>query len=373
GGGDGEPLWDIRLPNARAQLEALLYSGVTSVLSPAHDADTETLAAQLAAGAIPGPFLYRSTRMITARGGHPVPLYWEVVPAPWPVKGLLIGTAVREVTTPDEAKAAVAGDVAAFAPEFVKVVYDSFPPGSPHLSREVLAAAVAEARRLGRRVLVHVGTASDAVEAAEAGASMLAHVPRQHRFTLEEARRIAATGIPFVPTVGVFLDLDRQFNQRRDFTALEREVMKPSMETSFASRPEQFPIKGFPANFAQLLPEIDRVSAENVLKLREAGAPMLVGSDAGLPGVFHGPGMHEEMKKLVELGIPAAEVLRAATSVAAKWLDPAERFGVVAEGARADLLLVDGDPLADISATQRIAGVWKGGRPVRRIAPPARR
>jgi imidazolonepropionase-like amidohydrolase len=68
------------------------------------------------------------------------------------------------------------------------------------------------------------------------------------------------------------------------------------------------------------------------------------------------------MKLMVEAGVPAVDVLLGATSRAAQWLDgPQADFGTVAVGQRADLVLVRGDPLADITAAGNIAAVVKAG------------
>lgn len=83
-----------------------------------------------------------------------------------------------------------------------------------------------------------------------------------------------------------------------------------------------------------------------VAALAAAGAPLLVGTDAGNPFVIPGESMHDELELLVAAGAPRARVLHAATAGAAAHLGLRGRAGVVAPGARADLLLVDADPLA---------------------------
>jgi imidazolonepropionase-like amidohydrolase len=76
--------------------------------------------------------------------------------------------------------------------------------------------------------------------------------------------------------------------------------------------------------------------------------------------VAHGESLHEELERLVDAGLAPAEALRGATSLAAATFGLTDR-GVIAPGYRADLLLVDGDPTLDISATRNIRGVWIGG------------
>ena len=96
--------------------------------------------------------------------------------------------------------------------------------------------------------------------------------------------------------------------------------------------------------------------------LYDAGAPLLIGSDTPNPFIIQGFSIHEELAAFVEAGIPAADVLRIATAEAARFLDEEGEWGVVAPGARADLALLDGDPLTDLSVMRDPVGVMMNGR-----------
>ena len=117
-------------------------------------------------------------------------------------------------------------------------------------------------------------------------------------------------------------------------------------------------------NLAIRFPGGNRTSSEdlryNISALHEAGVPILAGTDAPNPGSVHGASLHHELRLLVEAGLTPAEALAASTSVPAKQFKLADR-GRVAVGRRADLLLVEGDPAADIRHLADIAGVWKAG------------
>lgn len=102
-------------------------------------------------------------------------------------------------------------------------------------------------------------------------------------------------------------------------------------------------------------------------QLKAAKVPILAGSDAPNPGTLHGATIHHEMELLVRAGMTPLEALAAATSVPAARFKLSDR-GSIAEGKRADLLLVNGDPTTDIRATRRIARIWKQGVPVDRGA-----
>jgi imidazolonepropionase-like amidohydrolase len=93
-----------------------------------------------------------------------------------------------------------------------------------------------------------------------------------------------------------------------------------------------------------------------------------MGTDAGNPLVFHGASLHREMQLWVKAGIPPRVVLTAATWNGARLLRQDNRFGAVRKGLEANLLLVDGNPLEDIAATERISLVVFKGERIRRSA-----
>jgi imidazolonepropionase-like amidohydrolase len=94
--------------------------------------------------------------------------------------------------------------------------------------------------------------------------------------------------------------------------------------------------------------------------MHRAGVPLLVGTDA--PAVAPGWSVHEELRLLVRAGLGPADALRAATLEPARWLRATDSLGAVARGRRADLVLLDADPLADIGNTTRIRLVVADGR-----------
>src|SRR4029077_5526843 len=109
-----------------------------------------------------------------------------------------------------------------------------------------------------------------------------------------------------------------------------------------------------------------RMAKENLVRAWQAGVPLATGSDAGNMLVFHGPTIHRELQLWVEAGIPPAVAPQAATLNAAKLLRADGRIGLVAPEHDANLLVVDGDPTRDISATERISMVVLKGERVRR-------
>jgi imidazolonepropionase-like amidohydrolase len=104
----------------------------------------------------------------------------------------------------------------------------------------------------------------------------------------------------------------------------------------------------------------------NLLRAWKAGVPLVMGTDAGNPLVFHGPSLHHELQLWVQAGIPIPVALQAATGNAAKLLRADSRIGAIKPGLDADLLLVDGNPLQDVAATERISLVVLKGERIRR-------
>ena len=102
-----------------------------------------------------------------------------------------------------------------------------------------------------------------------------------------------------------------------------------------------------------------------VRPLADAGVTLLAGSDAPTPGTAHGASLHQELALLVDAGLRPAEALHAATAAPARCFSLTDR-GRIAPGLSADLLLVDGDPTTDITATRNILGIWRRGAAVRR-------
>lgn len=96
--------------------------------------------------------------------------------------------------------------------------------------------------------------------------------------------------------------------------------------------------------------------------LVDAGAGVLAGTDAGVPLLVPGASLQEELEAMVDAGLTPYQALRSATAAPAEFVGTPGEFGTVAVGARADLVLLDGDPLADVRNVARRAGVIVRGR-----------
>jgi len=99
-----------------------------------------------------------------------------------------------------------------------------------------------------------------------------------------------------------------------------------------------------------------------VRALFDAGVPLMVGTDAPDVGPMAGFGIHEELQELVNDGMTAYQVLRAATVVPSQYLRKSAEFGTIEVGKRADLVLLDQNPLTNIANTRSVFGVMLRGR-----------
>lgn len=124
-------------------------------------------------------------------------------------------------------------------------------------------------------------------------------------------------------------------------------------------------------NLKQAQPRSDSPAAlesakRNLAEAYRKGVMLVAGTDSGSPMVVHGPGIHRELQLWVEAGIPPAAALQGATYNAARMLRADQRIGLIRKGYEASLLLVDGNPLQEISATERISTVFFKGERVDR-------
>ena len=99
-----------------------------------------------------------------------------------------------------------------------------------------------------------------------------------------------------------------------------------------------------------------------VAALRDAKAGILLGTDTGNPYVVAGFSLHEELALLVDAGLTPFEALRAGTAEAARCMEAEKEWGTLRLGARADLLLLEANPLEDVANANRRVGVVLAGR-----------
>ena len=358
-GGNPAPPWVGGMPDLDANLRAYLYCGVTTILDPADIASQIfPRRERVRRGELLGPTIYAAGPMFTAPGGHPVPVLRQL--APWWLRWYLIPRLAMQVDTPEEARRAV-DEVVGKGADVIKLGVDHLPDQAPRIGGEVLAAVVDEARRRGVRAVAHIGTVEDALDAARAGVAAWMHGVYKERIPDETVPVLAAFQIPMVATTVVFESYALIGQGPRAPTPLERETAPADILAAFDHVPASYDFSFF-GPYLEKMRGQRQAWRDNVNRLHEAGVTILAGSDMQA-GVFPGAGLHRELHLLAESGLTPAQAIRAATLDAARFLADGKEpdFGVVAEGKRADLLLVDGDPTRDLDALARIRAVIKGG------------
>lgn len=313
--------------------EAAVF-GVTTHLDMFTDV---ALARTLRASAAGRADLFSAGTMVTAPGGH----------------GTQFGLPIPTITTPDSAQALV-DRLVAEGSDWIKIVYEdgrAVGMSFRSISRPTMRAVIDAAHRRGKLAVVHISDAAGARAAIEEGADGIVHLYIDQ--VDADFARLAATRRAFViPTMAV---LKSMTGVGGGATLVADARLAPYLlPTRISALSQGFPVRpGMPArDFA--------VPNATVRQLKAAGVPVLAGSDAPNPGTAFGAAMHRELELLVEAGLTPVEALQAATSVPARAFRLRDR-GVIAPGMRADLLLVEGDPTRDITATRAIAGVWKDG------------
>ncbi len=264
-------------------------------------------------GVIPGPRIIAAGRALTITGGH----------------GHSVGFA-RQVDGPVEVRRAVREEMRAGATA-IKIVATGgvLTPGITHdftaFTAEELEAAVSEAHAWGRAIAAHAIGPEGILRAVRAGVDSIEH---GSMLTAEGARLMKERGTFLVPTV----------------SAIRGIVEHPEEVAEYA------------LDKASTLADLARDAFRRAVR---AGVPIACGTDAGTPFNPHGNTTHE-IVRMVEWGLTPLRALQAATSNAATLLRIPE-IGRVGEGAAADLVLYDANPLERIEAILKPAMVMRAG------------
>lgn len=302
--------WDnegVLSEHLAVSLENTLNAGVLAVRDGGDCRLIGLRASHLAGGAAAPPFIIATGEALRKKG-----LYGSFLG-----KGLAasaIKSAVRKVAAAGAAqiKALVSG-IVSFR-EYGKV-------GPPQFSREELALLVAEARSLGLKVMAHASSDEGTALAVECGVDSLEH---GYFISEDTLALMAEKGTAWVPTL-------------IPVAAQTREPLKHSYN------PSQLAIIEKTYRRQQLMVEI----------AHRLGVAIGAGTDAGASGVQHGLSYIEELKLLVEAGLPPAGAIRAATANGAGILGLENQLGTVAPGMPAYLIGVRGNPLLDIDILKK--------------------
>ncbi|PRY39449.1 amidohydrolase family protein [Umezawaea tangerina] len=317
-------------PGALAQS---LTFGVTTVLDMFSTPDL-LAAAKEQAGSRPDVADVRSAGVgATAPGGHPSMMY-----APFPT-----------LTSADQAERFVADRVAEGS-DYLKVV--SGVGGLwPSLDAGTIAALVTATHARGLLVVAHVSSTAGVAEVVSAGVDVIAHVPADTVLDDALVARIAEAGIAVGPTLAT---IENTLGERGGAAVAGDPRLAEALGDTWRRR-----LTADAPALGSRMPPYSRAE-DNVRRLADAGVTLLAGTDAPNPGTVFGASLHRELELLVRCGLSPARALAAATAEPARVFGLPDR-GAIAVGGRADLVLVSGDPLADITATRAIERIWRAG------------
>ena len=119
--------------------------------------------------------------------------------------------------------------------------------------------------------------------------------------------------------------------------------------------------------FLNYLDSLITFHKEMVVAFKDAGVPMVAGTDAGVSGIITGFSLHDELALLVDAGLTNEEALISATRLPATWLEVDDKVGTIEIGKLADLILLNANPLDNIKNTRKISGVFVNGRWIDKI------
>lgn len=337
----------------------MVANSITTVRNPSgfgvgNGPDTTLgLAAKIARGEVPGPFIYSASQLIDGPGS-----FWG--------PGVVVETV-------EGVRARVRQDAEAGYPA-IKLY--------AQLTPEQFRAGVEEARARGLQVYSHVPASMTLEEVLDLHVDSIEHLDAferslggegtgmQSRWVAAPADRFAPlaarvrdSGVWQVPTLIVTLAPARGF---RDLTAAdgapELRYAQQGLLDFWHSYVARIPAGTDLEARYRVVQQAHARRVEMLRALREAGAPVLIGTDAPNPYVMYGFSIHEEFGFFHDAGYSNTEILRISTLEAARFLNKAGEFGVVREGARADLVLLAGDPERDLRVLQTPQGVMTAGR-----------
>ena len=342
------------LPALRAALPATfaryLASGVTGVVDRGGPPWTLSLAPEI------GPHIAASGPMLTSYA---------------PDGSLGREEIARHVTTAAQARELVRANAAAGA-DLIKV---HFLPRAGELdaARDWLVAAAGEAHALGLPISAHATRVAHARAVIDAGFDQLVHSIDDFPIDDALAERMAERGVVYTTTLLVYEGYREVFLDGLDYSEFELALGDPDViETldDLAFLPDRLLPRWLRQPRGRMrepvampfwaVHNVQTVMADNLRRLAAAGVTIAAGTDAGTVGNLHGPALHRELELLVAAGLTPAEALRAATVGGAAAMNR-DDLGGIAAGMAADMVLLDADPLADITNTRRIWRVIKAG------------
>jgi imidazolonepropionase-like amidohydrolase len=234
------------------------------------------------------------------------------------------------------------------------------------LTSEEVAAIVETAHAAGKPVVAHGHRMDEIRVGLEHGVDGFEHTglgtgPGYAEDVLQ-ALAERNTGVYWTPTISplyVMQYTGEIFPERLDDPSW-RAHMPPAMADEIRASLEDIPHLPYYALFPSRIP----ILPDKFRQLQQTGVRLLVGTDSGIPSMFHTDSTWREMAKWVELGVPPMQVVQAATLWPGRFFGR-DDLGNLAPGSLADVIAVRGDPLTDMGVLRRVDVIVKGGEVVR--------
>ncbi len=319
-------------------------------------------------------FLANGVTTVFNLDGRPAHLKWRKGIA----AGELLGPTIF-TTGPIFTRAHKPEDAVRMVDEQAALGYDGVKIYNP-VSKEEYPALIAEAKKKNMLLMGHVARGPDLEMTLAAGQS-IAHL-EEYTYTFfnpkhdndnthivydeskipEAVTLTAKSGISVTPTLSTYATIVEQA------TDLERFLKRPELryDAPWILEGLQPGVNryqtGFTPDFYPRIRASLALQRKLVKELEDAMVPILCGTDASDVGPVAGFGIHEELQELVNDGFTPYQALQTATRNPARYFRQSEVFGTIEKGMRADFVLLDGNPIADIRNTRKIAGVMLGGR-----------
>jgi imidazolonepropionase-like amidohydrolase len=331
------------------QLKQLEAYGVTTVMALGLNGPLfYELRPELHAGRLPGADLFGADQGVGAVGGQPAA---AVVP---------VGE--NQISRPDTVERArdSVRQMAARKTDMVKIWLDSGGGLMPKIPPEVYSAVIDEAHRNGLRVAAHIYDLDDAKAIVRAGVDVVAHGVRDKPVDPEFIELMKGRSVWYISTIVLdysgYIFAERPSWMQEPF--LQR-ALHPAVRAQFddpAYRERTLALPATAKNKAAVM-----TNKQNLKALHDAGVQIGFGSDSGVGLRIPGVAEHLELALMVEAGLTPMQAINSATTNAAALLKLDDR-GVLAVGKLADLVVLDGDPTADISNSRKIHAVWHHGK-----------
>jgi len=349
--------------NMQRALAAYLYSGVTTVRSVGDGLDhILKVRDSVSSGEMLGADLQTCGPLFTAAGGHGTE-YFKGLPEN--ARASLEKQNLRIPTSGDEARLQV-DELKKQGLDCIKVILEAGAGGVVfnRLDTGLLEAIAQQAHADSIPLAVHTGDARDVADAVQVQANSIEHGSFREKIPDAVFEQMAKQGTFYDPTLSAGESI-------KAFAAGNTDLLKRSLVQQ-AAPPELLrgteeaigsPDMASMRKSMGQYPTDMAIAIDNLKRAYAHGVQLVTGSDAGNPLIVHGPTVQHELQLWVQAGIPPAVALQAATLNAARLLRADSRIGSIHPGNDADLIVVDGNPLEDIAATERISMVvFKGER-----------